>query len=125
MNITFLRECIVALRNSPDPKGFTMRMYKNSCGTPACVLGHLYYARGEANLSWLITRAREEEGFSYAEASELFHSSDGCGGAKTSVEAIAYLEKVIARYQPRRTDAELVADLKQKIMQPIPEDAVA
>lgn len=121
-----LRNCIVALRESPRPDAFSMKRFgwgifdSNPqgylCGTPACVLGH-YAARTDLQDAFVLDaqgyRGSGRYGYTPAtwgaecahfgltigECSELF-GVVGCGGARTTQEAIAYLEAFIAHRYP-------------------------
>lgn len=97
---------------------------ENFCGTPACALGH-YGSRPDLQHIVKIVKERgldrdghavydlrflnnqhvnyddgtklpEHFGLNYKQMSELF-DSDGCGGAKTTVEAAKYIENFVKR----------------------------
>lgn len=115
---------IRALRESPDPAGFTMGCWARPCGTPACVLGH-YAARSD--LQDVFQFRRDRFGFlvvahvvdgtsitpmdNYSkellghfglmedEAFELF-STRGCGSARTPEQAIAYIQSFMDKKWP-------------------------
>lgn len=103
----FLNDCCTALR---EVRGnFTMTVYfrgtpePHGCGSPACVLGH-YVAWKEfpaESRRLMANRLHVGEGLgrglSACERAELFHE-DGCAGARTAQEAIAYIEDFILRH---------------------------
>ena len=119
MDFQFLRECITALKRSPDPDRFTMETFyhdddtNNWCGTPACVLGHwaVMKASQEHSPGWkrmsrtdeLIRAVAGREGMRTVggltddQVMELF-GSIGCGNAETAEQAIAYIEAFIRRH---------------------------
>jgi hypothetical protein len=95
-----------------------------ACGTPACVLGHYaYWKMGGVSVgasdfaNYIHLGALEGRGLTEGQREELFHGDDGCGGAKTAQEAIAYIEDFILRnggIVHRRTEpgvTKLVASL--------------
>jgi hypothetical protein len=85
-----------------------------SCGTPACALGHYaaYSRRWELEPSrwgdivpqlknappsdFIDQQVRAEFGIDFGEFRELF-GVDGCGGAKTAKQAAKYIRKFVAR----------------------------
>lgn len=119
MNKERLLNVARALRESPAPDQFRMSRFFNSCGTPACAWGH-YCSRTDLQSEFVIPRdtlsvgpalpkttdgwaAGMSSGFieihldiSEDEMIELF-DSDGCGGAKTAIEAAEYIEDFVAR----------------------------
>lgn len=126
MNTERLLNVAKALRESPKPDKFSMRDYANPiCGTPMCALGH-YAARTDLQTFLIIDNGRREHAFStpmfYADngnkawydhsrvhqhfeideqdAEELF-SADGCGNAKTPIEAAEYIERFVDRNSGR------------------------
>ena len=111
-----------ALREAPDPAKFSMHAYcDNTCGTPACALGH-YAARGDLQrllairvdpsdgrkLWWMQLRDGDRTvshrseavldhfGIDGYETDELF-GGDGCGGAWTPKQAARYIERFVKR----------------------------
>lgn len=113
MNKQRLLNVARALRESPNPEMFTMKLYLHSCGTPACALGHygvrsdlqdefysdehgaLYASGGNP---WIFAAAKAHFDLRDKEADELF-DSDGCGNAKTAIDAAEYIEKFVARHE--------------------------
>lgn len=114
MNKQRLLNVARALRESPNPDKFDMKLIQHSCGTPACALGH-YVARTDLQSAFLPppigARYRINDvnglmlypfgplvlghfGLSETELEELF-DEEGCGGAKTAVEAAEYIEKFV------------------------------
>ena len=88
-----LNDCITALRSYRSQ--FYMGVYKNDCGSPACVLGH-YQAKYPRRK--LITMESEHHfGINAAEWCVLF-SCDGCGNAQTRGQAIRYIKKFIREH---------------------------
>ena len=107
-----LRNVIRALKESPNPKAFTMSCFINSCGTHACALGH-YAARRDLQREFRVItndrgvrgldecmfaaeKSRKHFGLDDGEFAELFGTT-GCGNAKTAKKAIRYIEKFIER----------------------------
>lgn len=134
MDFQFLRDCITALRESPDPGSFYMGQWvrkiaseeNNWCGTPACVLGH--YAMREAMrapgperrklVDEITHRAvttidsdsmevTELGGLNCIQVAELF-GSRGCGDAATLSQAIHYIERFIVRHGGSLEDPKLL-----------------
>lgn len=95
---------------------------KNFCGTPACALGH-YAARTDLQRIVKIAIVKDDDGAKYAEVQmfgtsddmdfaderllnhfgieydemdELFNH-DGCGGARTALQAAKYIEQFVAK----------------------------
>lgn len=104
-----------ALRESPNPEKFHMSAYARSCGTPACALGH-YAARTDLQQAFILSlgflctdygaeiafhspKVRSHFDISREEAEELF-SPDGCGGARTALEAARYVENFVRERTP-------------------------
>lgn len=103
-----------ALRESENPKQFSMRREMNDCGTPACAWGH-YCARDDLQRTFTMDRdgyaytadaggftyqhalVREHFGITEDQAVELF-SQDGCGDAKTAIAAAEYIERFVAEH---------------------------
>ena len=96
---------------SKEPRRFGMHEYFHWCGTPACVLGHygsrrdlqrllkrhgdsLVYVKTGAGADYYDITVHEHFGISSSEALELF-SSQGCGRAKTPLQASKYIEKFV------------------------------
>lgn len=109
-----------ALRESPNPHMFDMGMYVNGCGTPACALGHFANRTDLQDICCISPRPGSvNEGFdiryvmsgrllnynddqllkyldiSEEEACELF-ATDGCGDARTPIQAAEYIERFVA-----------------------------
>lgn len=109
-----------------DPKNFTMDYYghyvegsiKNTCGTPACALGH-YAARRDLQKTMRLSidgevcnakgkyidavhTASKLFGITEGEGWELF-DSDGCGNAHTPKAAARYIERFVARKMKENT----------------------
>lgn len=100
-----------------DKKTGKLLKEENFCGTPACALGH-YGARGDlqrlmkvgvrqgainllyhANynnrtVSYDDDTVQEHFGITEEQATDLF-DGDGCGGARTPIEAAKYIEKFV------------------------------
>ena len=97
-----------------------MSRYTNTCGTPACALGH-YACRTGLQKTFKITRWGTNKGLialrgtegrkyigvdsphvfkhfgiDYDEANELF-GGVGCGDAHTAIEAAEYIENFVAK----------------------------
>jgi len=97
-----------------------MGEYTDSCGTPACALGH-YASRGDlqkafklgdpsgtSSYQFVVLRkwggfvdyyagaVLDHFGIEYPEAGELF-GGNGCGGAKTVKQAAKYIENFVKR----------------------------
>ncbi len=102
-----------ALRESPDPKAFTMEWYGTSCGTPCCAMGH-YAARKDLQDSFELGHDRmihwresgklvampvyrTHFGLTRQEAVKLF-DANGCNNAKTPEEAAEYIERKVAQW---------------------------
>jgi hypothetical protein len=109
-----------ALRESPAPEKFDMGDYVDfECGTPACALGH-YGARRDLQNVFVIDGGSvegfglstvdrgapffrtviEHFGLEPGEDDELF-GTDGCGEAKTAIEAAEYIERWVAERQAK------------------------
>ena len=114
-----------ALRESRDPRAFTMERFAHGCGTPACALGH-YASRRDLQRAFRIDPEPAQEswtsyerlvldgldnavypddyqvtdhfGLSIDEGCELFDVY-GCGGARTPIQAARYIERFVARKQ--------------------------
>ena len=100
-----------ALRESPEPKKFSMDWYGNDCGTPMCALGHYAYRRdlqrtfrlsehgtflnnaGERSPEWEYV-LYPHFGITEEEATFLFERR-GCGNAKTNIQAAKFIEKFV------------------------------
>ncbi len=65
-----LLKVVKSLRESPNPKEFTMDHYGNGCGTPACALGH-YANRTDLQKTF---RLRLDKDFIDKHASQLEYS---------------------------------------------------
>jgi len=121
MNKERLLNVAKALRESANPNDFHMTDYVNDCGTPACALGHYafrtdlqklcvikvreddYFSveyrvhddeRGYDRLDYDDPPLLEHFGISAEEALELF-GGEGCGNAKTPIEAADYIEHFV------------------------------
>lgn len=123
MNKKRLLKVAQALRESPEPKKFTMQRYAHSCGTPACALGH-YAARSDLQRTFklkvsegdtwgdydnvVVARpgftisvlyddvlVQDHFGITFEQACDLF-SSEGCGGARTPLQAAKFIERFAA-----------------------------
>lgn len=116
-----LLKVAIALRESPNPDRFTMRMWGHGCNTPACAMGH-YAARADLQDAFMLTdrgqltlsgpahaalRAQglhaemerdylDHFGISGDEWGELFGWS-GCSDAKTANEAADYIVDFVKR----------------------------
>lgn len=111
-----------ALRESPAPKRFTMGQYgfdePNTCGTPACALGHYAFRtdlQKTFNLysSWVRFKKSSELVDHYSpevskhfdltadETEELF-GGEGCGNARTVEQAATYIEGFVKRKEAGR-----------------------
>lgn len=117
MNSERLLNVAKTLREAAHNELFTMRRYVHDCGTPACAIGHyaaradlqsiiridhgsiLYVATDEDGQSEIADydddQMCEHFGISEGQAHELF-SGDGCGKAKTPIEAAEYIERFVA-----------------------------
>lgn len=105
-----------AVRESPDPSRFTMSREIHNCGTPACAWGHYMFrddlqdeftpysdysgfARhrdGKGHLTYASDEVLHHFGITDDEAAELF-SNEGCGYAKTALQAATYIERFVAK----------------------------
>lgn len=110
INVARLRECITALRESPNPHQFTMRRFDNGCGTPLCVIGHwhLRYREGASmtNMGVRASRYIDEDlrplfGLTIEQWLELFGTC-GCDNAITIDSACDYIEDFIRRNAPAK-----------------------
>lgn len=115
MNKERLLNVARALRESQVPGDFTMVRLVNPCGTPACALGH-YAARTDLQDEYWIDaygrfrcvsddRGDDDDdsdakhfGITSDESSELF-GTEGCGEAKTAIEAAEYIEQFVAEHE--------------------------
>lgn len=104
---------------------FTMKRFINPCGTPGCALGHYAFREdlqsefmlraditcigavlykdvaGPHRLYFSDRRFKQYFGlWNIEEADELFRD-DGCGNAKTPLEAADYIESFVARKWPQ------------------------
>jgi hypothetical protein len=119
MNKERLLNVAKALRESPEPKAFTM-VRVHTCGTPACALGH-YAARrdlqqvfqlsptaefGELTIGvWGATRSTNawldfvahHFGITKDQAYRLF-GGFGCDNAQTPIRAASYIERFVATH---------------------------
>lgn len=114
INVKNLQLAVQALRESPDPEAFDMAGY-GTCGTPACVFGHLanrtdlqkvfrlgpngggVYSADQKfpeRLAYCHPKVRGFFGVDAFQVEELF-GADGCGDAKTAEAAAAYIERFI------------------------------
>lgn len=127
-----------ALRESPKPREFTMNRYghsrpvswvkalwtRDTCGTPACALGHYAY-RTDLQDAFILMKGtvyhKRDDGLGslgdYShfgvtprEAMELF-GGDGCNDAYTPQQAITYIEGFIKRKWPEPTLEEPASQL--------------
>jgi hypothetical protein len=117
MNKERLLKVARALRESREPKKFTMEKYGHSCGTPACALGH-YASRRDLQHTFVLktdeyggcsvyNKSDHHAGYLSGEAEEHFGLDElqihllfgpgGCGGAKTTKQAARFIEKFVAR----------------------------
>lgn len=113
-----------ALRESPAPEDFDMDFYRKFCGTPACALGH-YAARRDLQSTfffpensryiWKLVRPQFEIfydspcvqthfGLDEDESPEIF-GGNGCGNAKTAIQAAKYIEKFVKNRKAKRERA--------------------
>jgi hypothetical protein len=119
-----LLNVVRALEESPNPERFTMAQFGHECGTPACALGH-YCARTDLQSAFVLSKhtdrgdremptwpapiddvtvalgfddeeVRTHFGLTEDQAEELF-GSEGCDGARTALEAAAYIRAFVAR----------------------------
>ena len=109
-----------ALRESPDPKNFTMHSYFDVCGTPMCAFGH-YAARRDLQKSfrndptgrWCPVDAagnnveagiiddysiKTHFGLNVDEQFMMF-SATGCNNAKSNISAAEFIEKFVKNRQ--------------------------
>jgi hypothetical protein len=118
MNTERLLNVAKALRESKHPDMFSMADQIHGCGTPACAFGH-YAARedlqqafkiaprwsdaysiqtsdgSDKDVWWDDESVLEHFGIDRLEADKLFYAN-GCGNAKTPVEAAEYIERLVA-----------------------------
>lgn len=131
MNKERLQNVIRAIREGRE-EDFRMSVFSNSCGTPACALGHyaarddlqeqfalgkfsIYIAGGSTEYPLdLFDRTAEHFDITLEEITELF-SVTGCGGGYlpddtfiriTAKEAMTYIENFIARHEVVREEVE-------------------
>lgn len=126
MNKERLLNVAKALRESPNPQQFNMGRVTNPCGTPGCAIGH-YVARHDLQSEFLPippddihmtdtggtghVRLRDGSAIYFTskrllrhfdvendEYEELF-GGDGCGDAKTPIEAAEYIERFVAEHE--------------------------
>ncbi|MEM9388719.1 MAG: hypothetical protein AAGA68_27000 [Pseudomonadota bacterium] len=111
-----LRKVVRALRESPPPESFTMRVFGQGCGTPACALGH-YAARRDLQRTFKLSPhglLRGGDGTrlydAYGAATEHFQLSGddvaielfgahGCDDAATAEGAADYIEAFCDRVE--------------------------
>ena len=108
MRLDRLRECIVALLESPAPERFAMEKYYHPCGTPACILGHHAHRYGHGLWPFNATRNTVSCLTTWHVSAAYFDLSEGqwdelfgegaCGGAATPRQAITYLEGFISKH---------------------------
>jgi len=99
---------LIRCTTAAKKKDFNMEYFFDDCGTPGCILGNFAAAHPrtqlaasiktltgvvfeQASLYFGLDRAYSGLGRHF-EAVELF-AEDGCGGAKTPAQAVAYLRK--------------------------------
>lgn len=115
-----------ALRESPAPKRFTMGCVFSGCGAPACVWGH-YISRPDLQSEWTPDTGDSFDGGQvprYSDCAEkhfglcfeelyLLFNTNGCGGAGTPAQAIAFIEKFAESKWPecRATIPDSVRDI--------------
>jgi hypothetical protein len=124
MTIRFdrLQDCITALRHPPASARFCMyHVYNDSgCKSPACVMGHYdFMFRDRALLSGEQMGAVHFSLTDY-QVEELF-GARGCDNAETPEQAIAYIEKFIARHGGDTLDPAYTAlrdSLKSEMKEP-------
>lgn len=113
MNNERLLNVAKALRESPKPRDFSMGRYVNHCGTPACAFGH-YASRNDLQQFCkfdqisIVSFDDEDSLVDYddpetcehfgvtRDESILIFREDGCGRAKTAVEAAEFIENFVA-----------------------------
>lgn len=122
LQIARLNKCAQILREAAKRygrkndwlNGYCQAIYTHDCGTPACAFGH--YAAAHPKRFAISKRdgfpvlmvagvypfygldaAKEEFELSQSEVIELF-GGNGCGGAKTALQAAQYIEKFIIRH---------------------------
>lgn len=118
MNKERLLNVAKALRESKNPRGFTMNVV-HKCGTPACAIGH-YAARRDLQEEIQLPSSRSDNGsliigvwgaakltggwtrfvsdhfdIEPEQVDELFGFS-GCGKARTAIQAAKYIERLVA-----------------------------
>jgi hypothetical protein len=111
MNKDKIRIVIKALKETPHADRFSMESWGHPCGTPACAIGN-YAARTDLQdelklipneRGWQqLTSARNGMAVALDDVSEMFDLSEveadilfgpnGCGGANTTEQAVAFLE---------------------------------
>lgn len=115
MNKERLRNVIRALRESPNPKEFSMLSWGRCCGTPVCAVGHyvfrkdlqdtyvlrigeIYKTNGTRLGTDIFKELAGHFDLNMQEIMNLF-GSGGCGQAETIEEATTYIEDFIASKQ--------------------------
>lgn len=116
-----------ALRESPNPENFDMGDVLDHCGTPGCAFGHYVFrtdlqstfkpvhcglSKDEEGWWWMPawaesgqhaayydTGVAEHFGIDADEQFDLFEA-DGCGRARTAIEAAEFIERFAARKWP-------------------------
>lgn len=119
-----------ALRESPNPGGFSMGVEFHECGTPACAWGH-YVSRTDLQDHFIATPEDREDGFARSiisgemliyddgevmqhfgvtkhEISDLFCAS-GCNKAATAIEAAEWIEQFAQRKWPETVRSQKLA----------------
>jgi hypothetical protein len=126
MNVERLLNVAKALRESKNPEQFSMARHVNTCGTPACAFGH-YAARTDLQNEFSINTAEDSarwpsdgvyfhhddggtsacgfdetavlEHFDLSLADiEMLFGGNGCGYAKTTIEAAKFIERFVAEH---------------------------
>lgn len=113
MNKERLLNVAKALRESPDPDKFTMRLEVTNDGEPCCAWAH-YVKRPDLQDAFIemdpdgYVRSKTATGMTYADSQVLNHfgitedqaeslfGQEGCAEARTTDEAAEYIERFVA-----------------------------
>lgn len=106
------------IEKNPKDYSFCTVDIPADCGTPGCLLGwigHFAGMTGYINAVPPILRQLSERHF-YSEMIRLVPSKEGKDWHRDAATAVKGLRAFADKHFPRRTDAELVSDLKARIL---------
>jgi hypothetical protein len=111
MNRERLLNVAKALRESNDPRDFSMEFYGHvNCNTPACALGHYAHRTDLQDALILVNGCVRQSDGHYAsywtalvrehfdidrDEVEALFSDSGCGNASTAIEAAEFIERFV------------------------------